>query len=193
MLLHLSAAFNTLDHRILLDRLSRTFGVGGTALEWFASYIISRTQSLVINGISSSPLPLSCNVPQGSVLGPILFTLYTQALSGIINRHNCNYQKLVDDTQLHDAFQPALFPSLITSLQACFEEIKAWMLNNTLKLNDDRTEAIKIGSRASLSLAQAQSIVVGGNCIPFCLCVKDLGVYLDTIPSMHEHISFLCH
>ena len=165
----------------------------GTALEWFASYLVSHTQSVVIDGISSAPLPLSCGVPQGSVVGPILFTLYTQALSCIINRHNCNYQKFADDTQLHDASQPALFPSLITSLQSCFEEIKAWMLSNKLKLNDDKTEAIKIGSRAILSLTQAQSIEVGGNRIPFFSCVKDLGVYLESTLSMHEHISFLCH
>ena len=66
------------------------------------------------------------------------------------------------------------------------------MLSNKLKLNDDKMEALKIGSRASLSLTHAQSIEVGGHCIPFCLCVKDLGVYLDSTLSMHEHIGFLC-
>ena len=141
-----------IDHTILLDRLSHAFGVDGTALDWFASYLVSRTRSVVVGGISSSPLPLSCGVPQGSVLGPILFTLYTQALSGIINRHNRHYQQFADDTQLHDAYQKVYFPSLITSLQSCFEESKARMLSNKLKLNDDKTEAIKIGSRASLSL-----------------------------------------
>ena len=97
------------SHNILLDRLSHAVGVDGTALGWFASYLISPTQSVVVDGISSSPFPLSCGVPQGSVLGPILFTLYTQALSGIINRHNRNYQQFADDTQLHDASQKVLF------------------------------------------------------------------------------------
>ena len=66
------------------------------------------------------------------------------------------------------------------------------MLNNKLKLNDDKTEAMNIGSRACLSLTQAQAIEVGDKCIPFCSRVKDLGVHLDSTMSMHEHISFLC-
>ena len=66
------------------------------------------------------------------------------------------------------------------------------MLSNKLKRNDDKTEAIKIGSCASLSLTQARSIEVGGHCIPICSRVKDLGVYLDSTLSMHEHISLLC-
>ena len=76
-LLDLSAAFDTIDHVILSQRLSSTFGCTGTALGWFQSYLSNRTQSVFVNDIQSAPSNLKYGVPQGSVLGPILFTMYT--------------------------------------------------------------------------------------------------------------------
>ena len=80
-LLDLSAAFDTLDHAILLRRLESTFGISGLALSWFESYLSDRTQSVVVDGLMSTPIPLVLGVPQGSVLGPVLFTLYSQCHS----------------------------------------------------------------------------------------------------------------
>ena len=81
-LLDLSAAFDTLDHATyLLRRLESTFGISGVALSWFESYLSDRTQSVVADGLMSTPIPLIFGVPQGSVLGSVLFTLYSQPLS----------------------------------------------------------------------------------------------------------------
>ena len=97
-LLDLSAAFDTHDHAILLRRLESTFGISGVALSWFESYLSDRTQSVVVDGLMSTPIPLVFGVPRGSVLGPVLFTLYSQPLSDVIACHSCDYDKYADDT-----------------------------------------------------------------------------------------------
>ena len=103
-LLDLSAAFDTIDHSIL-QRLEITFGVSGTALEWFKSYLSNRHQAVVIKGKKSSDHLLKYGVPQGSDLGPVLFTLYTQPLVQEIVKFNLKYHFYADDTQLYDSVQ----------------------------------------------------------------------------------------
>ena len=85
--LDLSAAFNIIDHEILLSRLRNEVGITGTALHWFSSYLADRTQRVIVNLASSQETPLICGVPQGSVLGPILFLVYTSQLGKIIESH----------------------------------------------------------------------------------------------------------
>ena len=98
-LLDLSAAFDTLDHSILTKRLDATFGVRGIVLDWFDSYVSERFQSVSVNKLLSDPSPLLYGVPQGSVLGLVLFTLYSQPLSEILLSYNCQFHKYTDDTE----------------------------------------------------------------------------------------------
>ena len=96
LLLDLSAAFDTVDHCILLSRLSSRFGIGGTALEWFRPYLSDRTQFVNVNGSTSERHVLQFGVPQGSVLGPLLYSLYTSPLSDIPNKHGLSFHFYAD-------------------------------------------------------------------------------------------------
>ena len=140
-LLDLSAAFDIIDHKILLSRLNSAFGIQSTALQWFQSYLSARYQSTSFNKSSSSPPQLMYDVPEGSVLGPILFVLYTTPLSDIIANHYVNHQLFADDTQLQTSAPLSEVTNLTKELNACTDDIKTWMTENQLKMNDDKTEA----------------------------------------------------
>ena len=118
--LDLSQAFDTLDHSIFRKRVEVTFGVQDAALEWFASYLSDCCQCVIVDGIVSAPSPVY-GVPQGSVLGPVLFTLYSQPLSDVISAHGCDFYKYADDTELSQSAQPDEFCSVQTSIQTCIE------------------------------------------------------------------------
>ena len=109
-LLDLSAAFDTIDHTILLDRLNVYYGISELALGWFKSYLSGRTHSVKVGSTLSHPAVLHYGVPQGSVLGPILFSLYTNPISSIIHSHSSiNYHFYADDTQLYITLSPENF------------------------------------------------------------------------------------
>ena len=106
LLLDLSAAFDTVDHCILLLRRSRRFGIGGRALEWFRLYLGDRTQFVNINGSTSERRVLKFNVPQGLVLAPLFFSLYTSPLSDIASKHHeLSFHFYADDRQLYVTFE----------------------------------------------------------------------------------------
>ena len=132
LLLDLSATFDTTDHNILLSRLNSVFGIQSTALQWFQSYFSDRYQSTSVNNSSSSPSQLMYGVPQGSVLGPILFVLYTTPPSGIIANHSVNHLLFVDDTQLQKSAPLSEVTSLTKELNACTDDIKTWISSNLM-------------------------------------------------------------
>ena len=129
VLLDLSAAFDTIDHATLLDCLSSWFGVGGTALKWFASYLCDRLQAIKIGSTLSDFRKLLFGVPQGSVLGPLLFSLYTTPLSKVIGRHrDIRFHFYADDTQLYVRLSNKEATSAFANLNACLKDIQNWML-----------------------------------------------------------------
>ena len=141
-LLDLSAAFDTTDHTILLQRLEHVFGTHDTAPHWFSSYFTNRNQTVTVNNCSSAPVTISSEVPQGSVLGPVLFVLYTAPLSNVMDSQSVLHHSIADNTQLQKYAPPQQVNELIQFMQQCVHDVKSWMTPNKLKLNDGKTEAL---------------------------------------------------
>ena len=192
-LLDLSAAFDTIDHNILCQRLEHFYEISGTHLIWFRSYLSNRTQTVTINNKLSQPTLLNFGVPQGSVLGPILFILYTKPLTTLIRRHSISNQSFADDTQLHDSCRPDQIDTSVQGMQDYISDVKTWMTSNKLKLNDDKTECLLIVSnRTSLPNPHPTSIHIGDTDILFSLQAKHLGVTLTNNLFMEKHVTNIC-
>ena len=194
LLLGLSAAFDTVDHAVLLERLKSRFGIKGAVLAWFHSYLTKRQQIVCIGKETSVNKTLPYGVPQGSVLGPSLFSVYTTPLGDIMKHHGIKYHLYADDTQLYVSFCPAPENQTLTisKLEGCLSQIKSWMDANFLKLNQEKTELIIFGTRQKLSMMTQFSINVTGTTIKPSLKVRNLGVILDQTLSMKPHIDSIC-
>ena len=186
VLLDLSAAFNTIDHTILLDFLKSFLGVEGTAHDWFKSYVSNRTQSVTIDNLTSDPLDIAYGVPQGSVLGPVLFCIYTLPLGNIIRKFGLHLHIYADDTQVYCSFnvKDDSASSQLALLSNCVSEIRQWMSASKLKMNDDQTEFIIISSPAYVDML---SLYIGNIVVQSATNVKNLGVIFDNCINMKKH------
>ena len=173
IMLDLSSAFDTLDHSILLARLRNMYGIRGAALRWFHSYLSDRRQYVSINGVHSDTVHMDFGVPQGSVLGSILFSLYIKSLSEVITRHGLSY---ADDTQIYLVFQPdsVWSPNII---ELCLADIKRWMTNNMLQLNANKTEVIY----SNRTMPSSLPIKFGDSLMKPDISVKTSGSFLTLL------------
>ena len=141
LVLDLSAAFDIVDHQLLLSYFSDC-GVEGTALSWLESYLENGEQYVVIGESRSEPTTLQYGVPQGSVFGPVLFTVYTGTLSFLLEAHGVSYHFFADDTQLYIRVED--IDETKHRLSSLLSDLKIWMARRKLKLNDGKTEIIVI-------------------------------------------------
>ena len=138
-LLDLSATFDTIDHIILLDSLNVYYGISELALGWFKSYLLGRTHLVKVCSTLSHPAMLQYGVPQGSILGPILLSLYTNPISSIIHSHSSiNYHFYADDTQLYITLSPAHFSHSMQKLKNCLNDIQTFIFTNKLNLTQTK-------------------------------------------------------
>ena len=136
--------------------------------------------------------PVHSGVPQGSVLGPILFTMYTKPLSAIIDSHSIIHHSYIiaDDLQLQMYAPPDRISELLHSMQSCISDVKAWATENMLKLNDSKTDLMLVTSKRSKHLHNLPtSITIGNAQIPFKQSVKNLGFTLDCHLTMNANVS----
>jgi exonuclease III len=190
VLLDMSAAFDTVSHKILLDRMNTNFGVGGKVLTWFESYLSNRKQQVVINGSKSGGLQLRCGVPQGSVLGPKLFSMYTSPLGRIIENHGFQYHIYADDTQIYIAIEMDEDHEVIARrIENCIKDLKYWLATNMLQFNGDKSELIIFAPKSKLPLANNISIEIDGSVLKSKNVVRNLGVQLDQTLKMEKHIN----
>ena len=180
------------DHTILLERLQHRFGFSGTVLKWFQSYLTDRRQTVHVQGENSKTASLSCGVPQGSVLGPILYSLYTAPVSDIIKLYGLSHQIYADDTTIYISLCSSDKSSSIIKLTKCLEHLQDWFNCNKLKLNTDKTEVMLCGSPFRLSNIDITNISVCGNNITVASNVKCLGVILNSELNLDAHILSIC-
>ena len=186
-MLYLSAAFDNVDHSILLNRLENRLGIRGNALNWFKSYLSDRSQCVLINGAKSSHKKLQSGVPQGSVLGPILFNIYTIPLGDILRKHFMPYHFYADDSQKHAFFELQNYHRTINKMETVAKDIRMWYSENLLMRNDAKTEVIVLSSKFS-PISSLVPLTVGDWNVDPVPHVKNLGVIFDDNLDMTKHV-----
>ena len=180
VMLDLSAAFDTIDHALMLKHFETNMGISGCALQWLKSYLESRVYQVNIDGVLSETHKLDFGVPQwgtpkssnpqGSVLGSLCFRpiLYTSPVGKIIHKHGINFHFYADDTQMYISFNPKIpgaCQSALTKLESCIIELSNWMTSYKLKLNHSKTEFFIAGTAQGLNKLPSIELEVGNNII----------------------------
>ena len=178
MLLDLSAAFNTVNHSMLLTILHNEIGIVGFAFKWFKSFLIGRTQKVKVGNSYETKLPFG--VAQGSVLGPVLFNIYIRSLYGYIKPAKFDTYGFADDHQHLKTFFPILqINALEGDLTRRFEMISKWMYKYYLCLNSSKTKILVIAPPTVQKKIVLHGTFINDECIRFVTSAKNLEIILD--------------
>ena len=181
----LQKAFDTVNHNVLLSKLEH-YGVRGVALNWFVSYLSKRQQFVCINNISSDMLPIECGVPQGSILGPLLFLIFINDLPNVST--NLKFYLFADDTNIY--YESDDINTLLLNINRELKSVKRWLDVNRLALNVQKTNYIIFHSSAT-TLNSLPGVKFGKGLIQRVKFIRFLGVLLDENVSWKHHLSEL--
>lgn len=190
VMIDLSAAFDTVDHCLMIHRLQQ-LGIKETAIQWFDSYLENRRQSIIIQDVKSSPRSLDCGVPQGSVLGPVMFTLYTAPLGTLLSKRGL-YHTYADDTMMYLIFKPNQLDNKVRYMEETARIVRSWMATNSLKMNDSKTEVMLVTPKHLLSKLHCPDLEIGAQVIQPSRTARSLGVHFDNQLSMEHHVNTVC-
>ena len=189
----LSAAFDTVDHNLLLQILQNKFRIKGSAIEWIKSFLTGRSQKVKIGGAFSVAMLVAFGVPQGSILGPLLFNLYCSSIEeAFASAGFCN-MGYADDNFGVRMFPAFSTPStLFNKVPDCLKAVKLWANNHFLKLNSDKTRVMVFGNTQFFAQCPFNTFRNDvGELMPISHTVKVLGVTLDKTLGFDKHISNL--
>jgi len=174
--------------RCACQHLESQFGVVGAASSWLRSYLRGRQQFVRLGRHSSPMTQCDCGVPQGSVLGLLLFTAYVSAIGELIESYGVSYHQFADDTQLLVNMDSTNAMPAIDRLAHCSATVRLWFLQNGLQLNADKSEVVLLGPPAQLrSTTNITTVDVARSTLPVALKLKSLGMTTDS------NLRFDCH
>ena len=190
LLLDLSAAFDTVEHGLLLNILEKEIGLSGVVLKWFKSFLTTRTQKIRLGNAVSEEIVIIFGVPQGSVLGPVLFNIYIRSIYSLVKSIGFSIFGYADDHQILKTFKPKSQHLCLTEdLSLCFYLIQQWMTKYYLQLNASKTQVILFGPPGVLKLVPIGGIFLcQGITIRFVSTVKNLGTLMDSSLSMKNQV-----
>ena len=193
MLLDLSAAFDTVHQPKLLNILRKEIGIGGTAWRWFESFICGRSQRVRIGDCESENIIIKFGVPQGSVLGPVLFNIYIRSIYSTVLEKKFAIHGFADDHQIcKPFFIQQEHDILVNKLPECFAEIEQWMASHFLQLNAGKTEIIVFAKPTILAKLNIHGTFVKPSvCVRFVSTAKNLGIRLDSPLTMTPQVKYL--
>ena len=180
VMIDLQKAFDTVNHRILLHKL-KAIGADETVVKWFSSYLSNREQFVIANGSSSAKEPITCGVPQGSILGPLLFIIYVNDMEQSVN---CELFLYADDSAL--LVSGKCVAQIEQSLSENMNSLKQWLDHNRLSLHLGKTESILFATKYKLRKSSQLSVYCNETPILPKANVKYLGLTFDQDLSRHS-------